>query len=141
MINVTDVRTFESLTIGESASLEHMISENDIARFSELSGDYNPLHVDDSYATTAGFGKRVVHGFFLGSLVSQLVGMRLPGKYALLMRESLEFKKPAFIDETIVITGTIVAKSEATKIIELSINITRGGETITTGSAYARVLQ
>ena len=141
MMYPASVRTFESLKIGDSASLEHHITEQDIALFSELSGDYNPLHVDDSYASKAGFRKRVVHGFFLGSLVSQLIGMQLPGKYALLMRESLEFKKPVFINETVVVMGTIAAKSDATKIIELSITVTRGHDTIATGSTHVRVVQ
>ncbi len=141
MNNTAEVRTFESLKVGESASLLHQITAEDIEQFSKLSGDYNPLHVDDSYAREAGFASRVVHGMFIGSLVSQLVGMRLPGKYALLMRESLEFKKPVFIGETLVIEGTITAKSEATKIIELSIIVMREGEIIVLGNVHVRVLK
>ena len=141
MNNTAEVRTFESLKVGESASLLHQITEQDIGQFSRLSGDYNPLHSDDSYAREAGFASRVVHGMFIGALVSQIVGMRLPGKYALLMRESLEFKKPVFIGETLVIEGTIAAKSEATKIIELSIIVTRGGEIIVLGNVHVRVLK
>ena len=141
MNNTAEVRTFESLKVGESASLLHQITEQDIGQFSRLSGDYNPLHSDDSYAREAGFASLVVHGMFIGALVSQIVGMRLPGKYALLMRESLEFKKPVFIGETLVIEGTIAAKSEATKIIELSIIVTRGGEIIVLGNVHVRVLK
>ncbi len=141
MSDAAEVRTFESLKIGDAASVARAIGEDDIAQFSELSGDHNPLHVDDSYAGTTSFKRRVVHGMFIGSLVSQLVGMRLPGKYALLMRESLEFKNPAFIGDAIVVAGTIVAKSEATKVIELAITVTRGETTIAIGSAHVRVLQ
>lgn len=136
-----EVRTFESLKVGDEASIEHTISENDIARFAELSGDYNPLHVEDAYAGTTSFGKRVVHGMFISSLISQLVGMRLPGKYALLMREFMEFKKPAFIDDTVVVTGVIIARSEATRIIELALAVTKGKEIIATGTAHVRVLK
>ena len=141
MNNAAEVHVFESLKIGDTASLTHRITEQDVSRFSELSGDFNPLHTDDEYAREASFGKRVVHGFFLGSLVSQIVGMRLPGKYALLMRESLEFKKPAFIGETVAVTGIITAKSEATKLIELSMTVTRAGEIIAAGTAHVRVMQ
>lgn len=141
MTDAAETRTFASLSVGDAASITRTIGEDDIARFSELSGDRNPLHVDDSYAGTTNFGRRVVHGMFIGSLVSQLVGMRLPGKYALLMRESLEFKNPAFIGDTIVVTGTIAAKSEATKLIELAVAVTRGETTIAIGSVHARVLQ
>lgn len=141
MNDTADVRKFASLTVGDVASFEHTISGDDISRFADLSGDRNPLHVDDAYAGKTDFGKRVVHGMFIASLVSQLVGMRLPGKYALLMRESLEFKKPAFIGETVVVAGTILTKSEATKIIEVAITVTRGDVTIAAGSAHVRVLQ
>ena len=141
MTNTAEIRTFESLMVGESASIRHVISEQNVAQFADLSGDHNPLHVDDSYASGTSFGKRVVHGMFIASLVSELVGMRLPGKYALLMRESLEFKKPIFINETVNVMGTIVAKSEATRIIELAISVTRGDVSVVTGSAHVRVLQ
>ncbi len=141
MNTAAEARTFASLNVGDVVSFGHMISEDDVARFADLSGDHNPLHAVDSYASEAGFGRRVAHGMFIGALVSQLVGMRLPGKYALLMRESLDFKKPAFIDETLVVTGTIVAKSEATKIIEVAITVTRMDVTIAEGSAHVRVLK
>lgn len=141
MNNAAEVRTFDSISIGDAASVERTIRAEDVRTFAEVSGDYSPLHVDDTYVRTTVFGKRVVHGAFISSLVSQLVGMRLPGKYALLMRESLEFKKPAFIDDTIVVAGTVITKSEATKIIELAITVTRGEDVIATGSAHARVLQ
>src|SRR3989344_8126669 len=141
MNNAVEVREFESLTIGESASVERTIRAQDVQAFAEISGDYRPLHMDDAYALASLFRKRVVHGSFLSSLVSQLVGMKLPGKYALLMRESLEFKKPVFIGDTIVVLGTIIAKSEATRVIELAIVVRRGEEVVATGSVHASVLK
>jgi len=137
----TEEREFDSLRIGESALVERTIRASDVQAFAEVSGDYSPLHMDDAYATQSIFGQRVVHGGFLSSLVSQLVGMRLPGKYALLMRESLEFKKPMFIGDTIVVLGTIIAKSEATRVIELAIVVRRGEEVVATGSVHASVLK
>ncbi len=134
-------RTLSSLQIGETAALTHQITEEDVMGFSVISGDHNPLHVDENYARSAGFKARVVHGFFLASLVSQLVGMHLPGAYALLVRESLEFKRPAFIDDVITVKGTIAAKSDSTKIIELSVEITRSEEVLAAGSVHVRVLQ
>src|SRR3990167_3301720 len=109
-MNTAD-RTFESIAIGENASLNHTITAEDVHAFAVVSGDHNQLHVDDAYAKATSFGQRVVHGMFLGALVSQLVGMHLPGKRALLMKESLEFKKPVHIGDTVTVSGTVLAKS------------------------------
>lgn len=116
-------RAFESLTAGEKASFERTITEADIRTFAELSGDHNPLHTDDAYAATTPFGARVVHGMFIGALVSRLVGMHLPGKRALLVKESLEFKKPVHIGDTVKVEGVIARMSSAMRIIELDIRI------------------
>jgi len=138
--NAVVTRTFSSLEVGETASMERRITSNDVNAFAELSGDYNPLHVDEAFAASALFGKRVVHGMFLGSLVSQLVGMKLPGRYALLLKVELEFKKPAFIDDTVIVRGTLTTKSMATKIIEIKVSITREQELVTTGKVHVQVL-
>ncbi len=133
-------RTYESLSIGDSASLKHAISAPDVASFARLSGDHNPLHVDATYAKATPFKKRVVHGLFLGSLVSQLIGMKLPGAYALLMKESLTFAKPVFIGDTVVVKASIVHKSDAARLIELSVEIARKGDMVASGGAHVRLL-
>ena len=89
-----DDRQLDSIRIGEEASFERIISNEDVQAFADISGDYNPLHMDDEYASTTEFGRRIVHGMFLGALVSRLIGMHLPGRRALLMEESIEFKNP-----------------------------------------------
>jgi len=135
------VRTFASLTVGEVASLSRTIVPEDIASFAALSGDHNELHTDPPYAKTTQFGKTVVHGMFLGALVSQLVGMRLPGKYCLLVKETLEFKKPVFIGDTVVVMGTLSRKTDALQLVEIAIDIKRENDIVATGTILARVLQ
>ena len=135
-----EVRTFASLAVGDHASIECQVTEEDISSFAELSGDHNPLHVDDSYAAHTPFGKKVAHGMLLGAFVSQLIGMKLPGHHALLMKQSLEFKKTAHGGDVIVVRGTVVHKSDVTHLIELAVTLTRGDETIAMGSAQVQVL-
>src|SRR3989344_227582 len=115
MNEATD-RAFASISVGEAASFEKIISEDDVRAFAVLSGDYNPLHMDDAYARSTSFGARVVHGMLLAGLVSRLIGMQLPGKRALLMKESLEFKKPVYIGDTVTVEGTLTRVSPATHI-------------------------
>ena len=133
-------RAFESLAPGERVSFEHTVSENDIAAFADLSGDYNPLHMDEGYAASSTFGRRVLHGMFLGALVSRLVGMHLPGKSALLMKETLEFRKPVFIGDTVFVSGTLSHVSAATKILKIAIDIRRADEQVTLGEAHVQML-
>ena len=132
---------FASMSVGDRKAFTHTISEKDVAAFADISGDYNPLHMDEQYAKSSTFGRRVVHGMFLGALLSRFVGMLLPGAYALLMKEQLEFKKAVFIDDTVILEGEIVQKSESTRIIELKISISRGSDLVAVGSAHVRMLQ
>ena len=131
---------YASLVEGEQASFSHLITEADVDIFASLSGDHNPLHTDDTYAATTQFGKRVVHGMLLGSLVSRLVGMHLPGRYALLVKETLEFKKPVLIGDTVMVTGTLTRKSDATKLIDIQVVIAVGDTVVTRGEVMVRML-
>lgn len=132
-------KSLDDIKVGDVASFERVIVEEDVATFARLSGDYNPLHTDVAYAEATPFGQRVVFGMLLGAFVSQLIGMQLPGRRALILKESLEFKKPVFIGDTIAIIGTVATKSGSTGILEIQISIKRGDEVMTEGSVHARV--
>lgn len=130
-----DDRQLDSIRIGEEASFERIISNEDVQAFADISGDYNPLHMDDEYASTTEFGRRIVHGMFLGALVSRLIGMHLPGRRALLMEESIEFKKPVHIGDTVKIEGAVMNASRSTGVMELSFKIHAGEILIASGRA------
>lgn len=118
---MTDVSsmTFESIKLGQTVQFEIKIDEITLNDFAKLSGDYNPLHMDDDYAKKTKFGKRVCHGMLLASYLSRLVGMYLPGKNALYFSQTLNFRLPCFIGDQIVIKGEVIEKHETTKIITL----------------------
>jgi len=132
--NLADIK------VGDSASFSRLVTANDLIKFAELSGDYNPLHLDNHYASQTEFGGLIVHGFFLGALVSRLIGMQLPGKKSLILKESLEFKQPARIGDELLVTGEVVHKSEATRLIEVSIVISCQQKILTSGQIYVRLL-
>jgi acyl dehydratase len=135
------VRSYDSLVVGEQVTFQHTILDEDIVAFAALSGDHNPLHTDEDYAKTTQFGGKVVHGLYLGSLVSRLVGMELPGRYALLVKESLEFKKPVMVGDTVVVSGTLDQKSDATKLIRVDVTITVVDVIVVRGDIIVRVLE
>ena len=114
---------FDEIKIGLEYKFTEKITKSSLDSFASLSGDYNPLHMDESYAKTTKFKKRVCHGLLLASFFSKLVGMYLPGKNALYFSQILNFQNPCFVDDTITVRGQVVDKSDATKIIILNTSI------------------
>ena len=108
--------------------------------FAKISGDFNPLHMDEQYAKKTKFGKRVCHGMLLASFFSKLVGMYLPGKNALYFSQNLNFVGPCFIGDKIIVKGEIIDKSEATKMIKIKTTIKNiEGKLLVEGIAHVLV--
>ena len=74
---------FEDIKVGKIERFSHQITKGEVDRFAELTGDFNPIHVDTEYALKTNFGKRVVHGMLTSSFISTMIGMRIPGKGSL----------------------------------------------------------
>jgi len=123
MNNSLNDYSFDEIFIGQKESFTKKITESMLKEFAELSGDFNPLHMDENYANSTSFGKRICHGMLLSSFFSQLVGMYLPGKSALYFSQNLNFCSPCFVGDEITIVGEILDKSAATKIISISTSI------------------
>ena len=132
--------SFDEIELGMQKSFKVFISENMLNVFGRDTGDYNPLHMSEEYASSTSFKKRVCSGMFLSSFFSRLVGMYLPGKHALHISQSLNFVNPCFIGETITVEGKVIDKSPATKIIKLETTITNeSGKRIIDGKAQVIV--
>jgi len=131
---------FDDIKIGfRTKPVTFQFSEEDVKTFSKLSGDYNPLHRDDTYAKDKGFEGVVVHGILLASKFSYLVGMVLPGKESIYISQQLLFHNPVYIDEELSISGCVESKSKATKIIEIKIEIhKKDGKLAVSGLAQVR---
>lgn len=104
----------ESIDVGMSATYSQTISSEDVERFSEISGDKNPVHLSDEYAEHSRFGRRIAHGLMSASFFSALFGTRIPGPGCVYMSQSLEFKRPVYIgdrvDAIVTVTAVDVAK-------------------------------
>jgi len=132
--------SFDEIELGMQKSFKVNISKNMLDVFGRDTGDYNPLHMSEEYASSTSFKKRVCSGMFLSSFFSRLVGMYLPGKHALHISQSLNFVNPCFIGETITVEGKVIDKSPATKIIKLETTITNeSGKRIIDGKAQVIV--
>lgn len=128
------------MTIGDSASFERTIVESDVLEFARLSGDNNPLHIDSAYAEGTPFKQRVVHGMFLGSLCSRLLGTQLPGRRCLYLSQELRFHQPVFIGDTVTVSGVVTHASTSTGVCDVSITISARGMRCASGTAKVREL-
>ncbi len=134
-------QTFDSLSVGQSAEDVHLVTQSDLERFASVSGDMNPLHTDSVYAAQTEFKAPIVHGMFLGALMSRFIGMILPGTYSLLMAEELKFRRPVHVGDEIRVHGAIEQKSEATRIVILALRFMVGNECVADGRAHVRVIE
>ena len=133
---------FAQLRIGYTDSVFKLIRREDVDAFAALSGDYNALHVDDAFAARTEFAQRVVHGFLHASLLSTLVGMKIPGPGALYLSQTIEFSRPVFIGDTVTATGIITGINAATRVLDIKTEITnQHGQTVLSGEARVKVLR
>jgi acyl dehydratase len=116
--------TFDEIDIGLTKEFQITITESMVNNFANISGDFSPIHIDEEYAKSTSFGKRVAHGMLLASFLSRVDGMYLPGKHALYFSQNLEFHNPCFINDKIKISSIVIDKSESTKIIKIESKIT-----------------
>jgi 3-hydroxybutyryl-CoA dehydratase len=114
---------WEDLKIGMSAQFDVVLTREMMDSFEAISGDVNPLHRDEHFASRAGFPGRVAFGMLTSAFYSQLVGVHLPGLRALLHGIDLDFKSPAFVDDKLSVSGEITFLNEAYHRVELKASI------------------
>ena len=95
---------FEELTVGQEASQSNVVTADIIGAFAAVSGDHNPVHVDAEYAATTMFKERIAHGMLSAAYISAVFGMQLPGPGAIYISQTLNFKAPVKIGDTVVTT-------------------------------------
>lgn len=108
------------MKVGDRATFTKTFREEDVHQFSQISGDTNPIHLDDSYAKNTKFGRKIVHGMLTSSLISAVLGSQLPGPGSIYLKQSLEFLAPVFYGDTITAVVQIIQlieKEDKHKII------------------------
>lgn len=124
------------MKIGDSASISKTISDADVRAFADTVGDTNPLHLDDEFAKSTRFGRRIAHGFLGAALISAVLGTRLPGKGTIYLSQSLQFKKPIYPGQTITARVTVKEVREDKPIVTLQTEcLNELDETVITGEA------
>lgn len=128
-------RFFEDMIVGEAVESHHDISEADILAFAQVSGDYNPLHMDEEYAKGTQFGGRIAHGALAASYISALLGNTLPGPGAIFTGLELKFKRPVRIGDHVVARAEVAEKQPRGNRVTMKVSCSVGGRPVVTGTA------
>jgi phosphotransacetylase/acyl dehydratase len=129
-------RTFAELKVGDSASIARTLTQRDIELFAVMSGDVNPAHVDEEYARSDMFHHVIAHGMWGGALISTVLGTQLPGPGAIYLAQSLRFRHPVAVGDTITVTVKVAEKLEAKNRVLLDCVATNeNGEVVISGTA------
>jgi len=129
-------KSYEQLTIGEKASFTKTITESDVTLFAGISGDFNPMHVNEEYAKLTPFGTRIAHGALPQSLIAPVLGMKLPGMGTVALEITVRFKAPTLFGDTITATGEVIEKLEEKKWVKMGLTWTnQNDEKIAEGTA------
>jgi 3-hydroxybutyryl-CoA dehydratase len=98
---VPEALSIEDLAVGMAAAFSKTITAADVVAFSAISGDTNPIHLDEAYAAASRFGRRVAHGLLGASVISAVMGTKLPGPGAIYLSQTLQFKAPVYLGDTV----------------------------------------
>ena len=129
-------------SIGSQAVLSRTITEDDILLFALVSGDHNPIHLDAGYAERSFFGKRIAHGFLIGSLISAVLGNDLPGPGSIYLGQTLKFLAPIHIGDTVTVTVKVVARRQEKRIVTLHTEGTnQQGTLVLSGEATVKYMR
>lgn len=127
---------YADIKIGDRASFSKTISEADIYTFAGVSGDFNPVHINEEFARTSLFKTRIAHGFLAASLISTVLGTQLPGPNTIYLSQELKFKAPVKIGDTITAEVEVIEKGADKKILKLKTTVkNQTGTTVIEGAA------
>ena len=129
------------LKMGDSFSTSREVTDEVIRKFAEVSGDYNPIHLDEEFAKTTRFGKRIAHGMLSGAFISAVLGNEFKERKIVYLSQTMKFTAPVFIGDTVTATGTITNIREDKGIVTLETVCTnQSGEMLVKGEAVVMIL-
>ena len=129
-----------NLKVGDAAEMRKTIADEDVRAFAELTGDHNPVHLDEEYAASTRFGRRIAHGMLGASLISAVLANELPGRGTIYLSQTLRFTAPVFLGDTV--TARVVVKHvrEDKPVVTLETYCTNErGERVVEGEAVVLV--
>lgn len=135
MNRIKDSYQIDEIEIGMTASLSQIITDEDVRKFAGLSGDNNPVHLDEDYAEKSRYKKRIAHGLLSAGFFSALFGTRLPGKGCVYVSQNLNFKRPVYLGDTVTAIVTVIEINVEKKRVFFETICTVKNKTVIDGSA------
>jgi acyl dehydratase len=130
------------LKVGDKFSTERLVTDELIRKFADVSGDYNPIHLDEAAAKNTRFGKRIAHGMLSGAFISAVLGHELTEPRIVYLSQTLKFTAPVFIGDTVTAIATVTRIREDKPIVTLeTICTNQNGDTLVSGEAAVMILQ
>ena len=126
---------FEDLSIGDSAEMSFAVTESVIEKFAEVSGDDNPVHLDEAYAQTTPFGTRIAHGMLSAGYISATIGTKLPGYGSIYLSQTMRFRRPVKIGDEVVVRAVITALDVERGRVSIETTALVGGKPVVEGEA------
>ena len=130
---------FEDLTVGLTETFSKTVSSSDVVGFAEVTGDRNPIHLSEHFAARTTFGTRIAHGLYTASLISALLGTRLPGPGAIYISQTLNFRAPVRIGDTVAVTVTVAELIHEKSRARLACTCKVGEDIVLDGEALVKV--
>jgi 3-hydroxybutyryl-CoA dehydratase len=130
---------FEDLTVGQSAEITHVVEATDIDAFAAVSGDSNPVHLDQAYAATTPFGGRIAHGMLSAAYISAVLGTKMPGPGAIYLSQTLKFRRPVRIGDAVTARVSVAGLDERRGHATLSTLAIVDGRNVVEGEAVVMV--
>ena len=130
---------FEDLAIGMRETIQKTVENEDVIGFAELSGDHNPIHLSEHFARKTRFGGRIVHGLYTASLISAVIGMRLPGPGSIYISQTLNFLGPVKIGDMVDVSVEVVELTEKGRRVRLACECSVGGKVVVAGEGVLSV--
>lgn len=129
------------LKIGDFFSTKRKVTDELIRKFAELSGDFNPIHLDEEFAGSTRFGRRIAHGMLSGAFISSVLGYEFKERKIVYLSQTMKFIVPVFIDDVITTTATVTKIREDKPIVTLETTCkNQNGETTLKGEAAVMIL-
>jgi 3-hydroxybutyryl-CoA dehydratase len=130
---------FEDLSVGMTEKLSRTVASSDVVGFAEVTGDRNPIHLSEHFAAKTPFGTRIAHGLYTASLISAVLGTRLPGPGAVYISQTLNFRAPVKIGDTVDVIVAVAELVPAKYRARLTCICAVGSETVLDGEAWVKV--
>lgn len=114
---------YSQIKVGDSFQKDFIVTDEKVKTFAKISGDDNPIHIDDDFAATTRFGKRIAHGILITSFISKVIGRDFPGDGTIYISQQVKFKRPVFIGDKVFVKIEVLEKNDSKKRLFLSTDV------------------